>query len=157
MKTPASPEAGTLHRPVKAAAIDEMIAVLNALREGVIVAATRHQPGVVRFVVENKSALSRVADSWMRLVVTLRDCDAFRFEPRRRVDATLDDPKHVGARQLRIVSARRAGDMIEIECATAIESGLLRLSAAQFGLMLGGGRTVSADALLGDLSHATAA
>ncbi len=128
----------------------ELASLFDALREGVIVGATSHRQGVVRLVVENKYALGRIADSWQRLVVTLTGCDTFKYEP-SAPGARQEDPKTIGARALRIRAARCESGLVRIVCDTPLGSGVLQVTAASFALMLGGGRTISASALLKDL------
>lgn len=134
----------------------QLASLFDALRDGVIVAATGHRPGVIRLVVENKRALGRIADSWQRLVVTLNGCDTFRYETATPA-CRLDDPKHIGARALRIQAVTREADRISIRCETPLGTGVLEVSAGAFALMLGSGRTVSAHALLQDLIGVQAA
>lgn len=145
--TPSSTMAATTSDPAAARIMSELAATFGALRGGVIVAASSHHVGVVNLVVENKPVLGRISDSWQRLVMTLRGCDAFAYDAAKG-STHLSDPKSIGARALRIRDITEQAGRILIHCETPIESGILHLHARTFTLMLGSGRTINTETLL---------
>lgn len=159
---PPAMSTSTLHsdrktaHPLAGESAGQLASLFDALRDGVIVAASCHRQGVVRLVVENKPALGHIADSWQRLVVTLSDCDTFRFETHTPA-SKLEDPKKIGARALRIKAATNEAGHVRITCETPFGTGVLWVATTAFALMLGSGRTVSATTLLQDLLRVRAA
>lgn len=148
MVTPISQkESATAPSPVST---DELARLFDALHGGHIIGAARPSPGCIRLVVENKTALGLVPDSWQRLVVTLRGCEHFAFitDRTRRV---VDEAGAVMARRLRILSAGVDDGLVAITCDTPLERGVLRLDPIAFTIMLGCGRVVDVMPLLAEM------
>lgn len=131
--------------------MDALTGLFERLKGGSLVAVSAGKiQGTVRLIIENRSRLAAIPDSWGRVVVTLTDCRRFAF---RSDDFGYGADFMDMADRLRplLRSASRREQVCEVVCSSGLMHGTLEMSAAGFTLMLGGGRTPGYDEFIGEL------
>lgn len=141
---------------------DMLAGLFYLLKGGTLVAISEGKiQGSVRMIVENRSLLSGIADSWGRVVVTMTGCRRFSF--RTASSATgVNLLEHSGELKPSIVTVEMREGFCEIGCSCGLMHGTLEIAADGFSIMLGSGRILRLDEFLeeldlhGDVSYARA-
>jgi hypothetical protein len=141
---------------------DTLAGLFHLLKGGTLVAisAGRVQDSV-RMIVENRSRLSGIADSWGRVVVTLTGCRRFSFRTEGSVPG-VDLIELTGRLKPSLITVKNRIDFCEVGCSCGLMHGTLEIAAEEFSIMLGSGRILRFDEFLeeldrrGDVSYARA-
>ncbi len=142
--------------------VDALAGLFECLKGGSLVAISEGpNQGTVRMIVENRVLLSGIADSWGRVVVTLKDCRRFAFRSENPGPGV--DLMDLASRTCpALITARKRADVCEVFCLCGTVHGTLEMTSDDFSIMLGSGRVLELDEFLeeldmrGDTSYAMA-
>lgn len=132
---------------------DTLAAFFHLLKGGTLVALSHgREQDSVRMIVENRPRLAGIADSWGRVVLTLKDCRRFVFR-------TEDDAPGVdlfelsGTLKPSLLTVKKRAEFCEVGCSCGLMYGSLEIAAEGFSIMLGSGRILRFDEFLEELNR----
>lgn len=106
------------------------------------------EDGSVRLIVEDKHRFSAIPDSWGRVVVILKGCSRFALVAS---DNGADLMMRVARDRPRLGAVNVREGLCEVFCSFGLMQGTLVMDPAALTLVLGGGRTIDADAFAGEM------
>lgn len=123
------------------------------LSGGMLVALSgARQGGAVRMLIEHRSLLADIEDSWGRLVVTFPECRRLTFRSETPGEHESLDTV-LAMRKPELCGARVVNDRVELHFRMGAAHGLIEVEAPDFELTLGGGRVLSYSEFKYELEH----
>lgn len=121
----------------------------GTLSGGMLVAISGKTEGALKLLIEHKTLLENVAESWGRLVVIFPGCSRLTF----RTEASRAEPLEtlLPREKPELCGARFVKESCEIHFRLGTAHGLLEIEAPRFEIMLGGGRKLTLDDFLDEV------